>query len=533
MTDALNQRPGALTRRLVAVTAGFLLLNSAALVDLANRLGALRTSIKWQSVILGSLIPGLLLFGLLFWTRGPRQVLLHRLEARLRALGASFGWWGVALFLMLLPVLPLLTMVVAVKAFEPASLRIVAWWLLSLLGAFLLPEVGGRPSALGRLALAGIVIGVAFQVAGYLPAISSYPLSLGWSEASRYYNASLFFARRIYGEAVPLPVLHPSRYLMQAVPFLVSGLPLWVHRLWQVMLWIIVTLGTSITLARKSGLENRLARLALIGFCYLFLMQGPVYYHLLLSAWIVLMGASGSRRRRTILVVILASAWAGISRVNWYPVPAILAIALYLLEQPLTGTRRRMVTYLGWPLAYAVAGGLAAFAAGRAYAALSGNPVAEFGSSFTSDLLWYRLLPSATYPLGVLPGSLLASAGPILLVILWARYHRRGMHPIRWIGLAGALAGLLAGGLVVSAKIGGGGNLHNLDAYLVLLLVIAVYMAFDRAECDTAPSALHRKRRSPLQGTWNRSRGRRGNSGRPIGPVHQRAPSDCVRAPAG
>ena len=32
-----------------------------------------------------------------------------------------------------------------------------------------------------------------------------------------------------------------------------------------------------------------------------------------------------------------------------------------------------------------------------------------------------------------------------------------------------------AGGIVVSVKIGGGSNLHNMDAFLVFLLVAAVY----------------------------------------------------------
>jgi hypothetical protein len=39
---------------------------------------------------------------------------------------------------------------------------------------------------------------------------------------------------------------------------------------------------------------------------------------------------------------------------------------------------------------------------------------------------------------------------------------------------------LFAGGVLVSVKIGGGSNLHNLDAYLTLLLVIGSYIYFDR-----------------------------------------------------
>jgi hypothetical protein len=40
---------------------------------------------------------------------------------------------------------------------------------------------------------------------------------------------------------------------------------------------------------------------------------------------------------------------------------------------------------------------------------------------------------------------------------------------------------LFAGGQVVSTKIGGGSNLHNMDAYLVLLLIWGTWMAFQRA----------------------------------------------------
>jgi len=46
------------------------------------------------------------------------------------------------------------------------------------------------------------------------------------------------------------------------------------------------------------------------------------------------------------------------------------------------------------------------------------------------------------------------------------------------------LLAFFAGGLIVSIKIGGGSNLHNVDAYIVLLLVIGAYLYFDRFEAD-------------------------------------------------
>jgi hypothetical protein len=70
------------------------------------------------------------------------------------------------------------------------------------------------------------------------------------------------------------------------------------------------------------------------------------------------------------------------------------------------------------------------------------------------------------------------------------RARRWGYHPLRLLALGGILAILFAGGVVVSLKIGGGSNLHNLDAYLVLLLVIGTFIYFgvlrdETNACDT------------------------------------------------
>jgi hypothetical protein len=52
------------------------------------------------------------------------------------------------------------------------------------------------------------------------------------------------------------------------------------------------------------------------------------------------------------------------------------------------------------------------------------------------------------------------------------------------LSLLAILLVLFGGGLVVSVKIGGGSNLHNMDAYCVLLLVVAAYFTFARAKPD-------------------------------------------------
>lgn len=367
--------------------------------------------------------------------------------------------------------------------------RLGLFWVLALVGAGL--SLAIRPGArlAGRLPMAGVLLGLAYQLATYLPGISAYPFTLGWSEASRYYYASLFLSRPLYGFFVPPSVLHPSRYLLQALPFLIPNSPIWFHRLWQVILWIASAGGTAYLLARRLAIPRGPIRWLLIGWGALFLLQGPVYYHLLVCVIIILWGFDAKRLWRSALVVLAASVWAGISRVNWIPVPGLLAGSLYLLETPRRGAS--WIRYGLAPFIWVVAGTLAGLGAQAGYVALSGNAVSDFGSSFFSQLLWYRLLPSKTYPLGILTAAILASL-PLSLVLY--RYLSRTpapLDPIRVSGLASILGVLLFGGLVVSVKIGGGSNLHNLDAYFSVLLILGAYIYFDRTfpDREAPPSA--------------------------------------------
>jgi len=362
--------------------------------------------------------------------------------------------------------------------FRDFLLRLVLFWSISLFGAVCLKACGvqaGWPEVWGAAVLA---LAVVLRLSGFLAEISTYPFTLSWSEASRYYYASLFFSERVYGIAVPPSVLHPSRYLMQSLPFLLSTSPLWLHRLWQVVLWVVTTSACSLLLARRLSIGERLHRTMLVAWAFLFLLLGPVYYHLQVPLILVLAFYNRRRPWQTLGAILLASAWAGISRINWYPVPGMLAAMLFFLEEP--AGKRSLWRYLWKPAFWTILGTGVAFATQAAYVVLSDNPTQHFTSAFSSDLLWYRLLPSPTYPLGVFPAVVLACA-PLLLALgarMSARWQAR--RPIRWLGLGGILLVLLAGGLVVSAKIGGGSNLHNLDAFLALLLVGAVHLFFDK-----------------------------------------------------
>ncbi|MFN2182985.1 MAG: hypothetical protein ACK2UU_03295 [Anaerolineae bacterium] len=315
--------------------------------------------------------------------------------------------------------------------------------------------------------------------------ISNYPFSIGWSEASRFYYGSLVFSPSVYGQRFPLSVWHGSRYLMLAVPFLVRDVPIWAARLWQVLLWVGVTAASSWALVRRLRLGNWLAGVIFGSWLFLYIFQGAVYYHLQVCVIIVLLGVRREHPWRSLVAVLAASFWAGMSRLNWYPVPAMLAIALYLLEQP-AGEGRKVWRYLQTPALWAILGVAAALGGQAFYIAISGDTNLEaFGSSLTSALLWYRWLPSPTNPIGIIPGVIVVSL-PLWLIIGWRLRDRRDrLHPVRWFGLLAMLFVLLLGGLIVSTKIGGGGDLHNMDAYLVLLAILAAYFILGKDVAET------------------------------------------------
>lgn len=328
--------------------------------------------------------------------------------------------------------------------------------------------------------------GFIYQTYGIFAITSANPFSMGYSEAGRHYYASMFFSESLYGMKLPLPFLHPSRYLLLSIPFLADSLPFWFHRFWQALLWFGLTLGASLSLARFARVGGWM-KIFITVWAFLFFFQGAVYYHLHVMVILILAGVSVKNPGRSLVFIILASLWAGISRVNWFPVPAMLAIAIYILQTPLNNKAWK---YWLTPFIWGISGLVAALVSQFVYIQISGNAdVAAFGSSFTSELIWSRLLPNETFPMGILPGILLVSMPLFVGLYQIARTGARAIHPLRWLALVAMLAVLFVGGAVVSTKIGGGGDLHNMDAYLVMLSVLAVafWSGTVLAESDAQP----------------------------------------------
>ena len=525
--------PRAIDRNLLllrAILAFTLLLNALGLYQLLQPY--LETGFRQgrglggaQTVALASL-PGVIgilleLAALAFtWTRRRRRV-RPWLFAITRTLARFHSWNLVAYALGMA--------LCAFLIFDPAFYKYVGGffthtflvWVAILAGSLLLKAWGNsQGEALHRswvtyLGISALLAAFAYRLASYTQDLSLFAFSLNWSETSRFYFASLFFSRQIYGFSVPLPVLHPSQYLILSLPYLWQDSPLWLYRLWQVFLWIATTLATTSLLVRRVFPHGRWQRYLVSAWIFLFLLIGPVYYHLHLAVILVLLGVPTGSAQPTRLrwlacfgAVLLASVWAGISRVNWLPVPGLLAATLYFLERPIAGVpvsgedlergksmkRGAVIRYLLPPLSWIVVGTAVALGFHLLYIYTSGNPPEDFATHFFSALLWYRLLPNPTYPFGILLGIIIVSSP--LALFAWSRWAKRQdgqpvwkcYHPVRLVGLAAALLILFVGGLVVSVKIGGGSNLHNLDAFSILSLTMAATITFGKAIPDRLDS---------------------------------------------
>jgi len=476
---------------ILGITLGLTLAATLDLFSFASRTGLVEVSSKWRAgLILAGLLSLALLVILMVSLREPGKR-WSELPARGVAFLSTLSGYRYPLGIGLALAFPLAVFGPTGRFLTGFFPRLLLFWVLLILVAAVVhslrPRWGWWAVVLGTaLGMGGVI-----RLAAFLPELSSQPFSLGWSEASRYYYASLLFSRPIYGFAATPSVLHPTRYLLQALAFLIPNSPIWFHRFWQVALWITTSAAAGLVLARRFSIrEPRIRWLAAL-WVALFLLQGPVYYHLLVMVILIGWWFRADRPWRNLGLVLAASIWAGLSRINWFPVPGLLATELFLLERRFG--RRAGWPSIVWPAVWVLGGTLVAGLAQLGYALASGNPSDRFTSSFTSDLLWYRLGPNLTNPLGILPAILLASV-PVLLwagLRVWPR--RLHFHPLRILGVGGILTALLAGGLVVSVKIGGGSNLHNLDAYLVAVAILGGYLVWREVPTDR-----------PLAPAWGR-----------------------------
>jgi len=322
--------------------------------------------------------------------------------------------------------------------------------------------------------------------------VTSYPFSLGWSEGNRLWDYSVLFGRQLYDYPLdrPIPVLLDiGRQFVGGVPFLIHGVKIWQVRLWVALIDIIpyLVLGWA---AYRLG-KNNILRWGLAGlWAFTFVHQGPIHPPLVLCAIVVAL-VWERPLWLAIPLIAVASYFAEISRFTWMFAPGMWAA---MLELSGTATKNHWLDKKTWfrAISVGVAGVLGGYVApfwvpsllqwirtiGASPVATKPDAVVSTGvtvsvvnaSVSAQPLLWYRLLPNATYGEGILIGLALAVLPLIAILVYLSRTGRWKLNIWQKLAIVLPLFAFMVVGLIVSVKIGGGGDLHNMDMFIIGLM---------------------------------------------------------------
>ena len=414
---------------------------------------------------------------------------------RLTPLRERLGWarWLLVGLILVIPVW-LLQYSYWGGVFEGAAMRLLLLGVMTLTIAALTTKGQENILQLPDVSVALLLISAAFYLGEAFHWVSDYPFSFSWSEGNRIWDYSALFGRRLYNFPQDQSIyafIDRGRQLLWGLPFLFPGITLRGIRLWDGLVTSLpyAILGW-VAFQRFKG-HTALWFLAGV-WAFVFLTQGPIYTPLVISAILV---AIAWRRPLWIALplIVLAGYYAQMARYTWMFAPAMWAGMLYLADAPAEGqkaTKRQWVVAILLVLA-GLLGGIGIDRLLQTGQRITAAPSASIIAQETSPaadvispsgllqvltrqpLLWERLLPNATFPPGILLGVVLVTAPLIILLIYLIRTRRWQLDWLRGLVVAGPLVLFLAVGLVVSVKIGGGSNLHNLDMFLIGLLLAA------------------------------------------------------------
>ncbi len=357
--------------------------------------------------------------------------------------------------------------------FRALSLRTLLWVAELVLLAFLLTS-GSTFFSFAAAVGAVLLSGFSFTLAANLRLVTDFPFALGWSEGNRLWDYSMLFGADRY-QLAPGQVhwvhLSLGRQLVGGLPFLYPGLTIAQERAWIGLTYILpyVLLGWITFWKARSDSPRRWLLAGLWGA--IFLLQGPIHPPLIFAAILTIL-AWGSPLWLGMPLLVIAAYFAEISRYTWAFAPAMWIGMLEWVSDPWEGgrlSRRGWVRVVVLVLAGLFGGALLPNLVVRLQGGGDG-----FSVKFTDQpLLWYRLFPNATYGPGILLALLIAT-GPLIALLVYLALRREWLLSF-WQKLAilAPLLAFLVVGLIASTKIGGGGDLHNLDMFLLGLLFTA------------------------------------------------------------
>jgi hypothetical protein len=337
------------------------------------------------------------------------------------------------------------------------------------------------------------ITGLFLRILSFIPSITNSPFSIGWSEGGRIFAAYQVYAPIIADKHLSFPWLDPGRSILDGLVLLIPHLPIWVYRLWINILFLVLNFLAALLTIRKAlesseFLDKRKKAhvVLLILWGTLFLLQAPIYYHLLAGILPILWVYDQEHPVRNVIVVVFCSMWEALCRVNWFLMPATLAVLLHILKTPLL--HKKILSYIKWPLIYMITGGVSSFGGYLIYMKAMGFVIPFLNPSMDYHFSMYKLWPNTGY-MGLLLGIALISM-PIIFIALHGAWKYR--QDLTWIRLAlvlGCLVIFFTGSTVVSIRAGGGYDLHNYDSFLLLIFITGCFLGMRAITLD-APEAM-------------------------------------------
>jgi hypothetical protein len=399
--------------------------------------------------------------------------------------------WILTLLILILPVWFFQFTPLGV-VFRDIYTRILVWSVVMIVFSFLLAR-GNSLYGWVEILIAVLVTSGEFVIVVPFIEVTNYPFSLGWSEGNRLWDYSILFGRHLYDYPADkvIPVfLDIGRRLIGGLPFIIPGLTISMERFWVGLTVILpyLFLGfAAFRFTRKNWVAYVLAALWVL----IFLKQGPIHPPLVLCAVIVALAWRSPLWLAIPLIAITGYA-AEQSRYTWLFAPGLWIGMLELAGAELRNGKLNQTAWIRAVL-LGLVGMTGGFFGPKIAGLLTGNvantpttavTIASVSTSAAAQpLLWYRLLPNATYGLGILAGLLFATL-PLIIVLCYLFASRKWkLNVWQTLAIGSPLLAFLVVGLIISTKIGGGGDLHNMDMFLIGLMFTAV-IAWERCDRD-------------------------------------------------
>ncbi|NWG08344.1 MAG: hypothetical protein HXY35_16835 [Chloroflexi bacterium] len=438
-------------------------------------------SLKWgvaYFAYVGLCILAAILLGALIF----RAERFHLLFEKIIALREKSGWarWFLVLLVFILPVWFFQFTPWGV-VFKDLSIRVLFWVVVAVILSFLVTR-GNTFFGWVEILLIVLITSGEFVLVVPFMNVTEYPFSLGWSEGNRMWDYSIMFGRHIYDypadKKIPV-LLDAGRQFIGGLPFLIPGLTISMERFWIGLTVILPYLFLGFAAFRSARKDWAIWGLAGL-WTLIFLKQGPIHPPLVLCAVVVAL-LWRSPLWLAIPFIALTGYAAEESRYTWLFAPGMWIGMLELAGAPLNGGKLRRDAWIR-AVILGLVGMVGGYFGPKIAGILAGNSNASAAitvggvSASVSDqpLLWYRLLPNATYGIGILAGLLIATLPLIVLLIYLAVSKRWKLNGWQSLAIFSPLLAFLGVGLVASTKIGGGGDLHNMDMFLIGLFFTGV-----------------------------------------------------------